>query len=279
MDYQYIEYIFTIEPLQPASEILIAELALIGFDSFAETKTGLQAYVLDEKEDEKRIQNLQIIQNKDFSISYERKIVETINWNEAWEKNFDPIEVDGECYIRATFHKPKPEYLYEIVIDPKMSFGTGHHETTYMMIQQILNHDMTKKRVLDMGCGTAILAMLAKMKGADFVKGIDIDKWAYENAVENIKRNQLNISLALGNVDLLGLETFDIVLANINLTILLQDAIHYIKVLNQNGSLFLSGFYKEDLLAIREIFEKNNVTFVSYIEKNNWVSAHFKNNL
>ncbi len=276
MDYQYIEYIFTVEPLQPASEILIAELALIDFDSFSETETGLQAYILAEKEDEKAVQNLQIIQNKDFSISYERKTVEPINWNEAWEKNFDPIEVDGKCYVRATFHKPQPEYLYEIVIDPKMSFGTGHHETTYMMIQQILNHDMTKKRVLDMGCGTAILAMLAKMKGADFVKGIDIDEWAYENAVENIKRNQLDISLALGGANLLGSETFDIVLANINRNILLQDAIHYIKVLNQKGSLFLSGFYKEDLRTIREVFEKNGVTFVSYIEKNNWVSAHFK---
>ncbi len=276
MDYHYIEYTFTAEPLHPTCEILIAELALIHFDSFSETETGIQAYILKENEDEKAVENLQIIQNEEFSISYERKEVEPINWNEEWEKNFEPIEVNRECYVRATFHEAQPSYRYEIVIDPKMSFGTGHHETTHMMIQQILRHNMTKKQVLDMGCGTAILAMLAKMKGADFVKGIDIDEWAYENALENIKRNNLEISLALGTADLLGSETFDIILANINRNILLQDATHYIKVLNPEGNLFLSGFYYEDLPIIREGFEKNGVKFVSYIERNNWVSAHFK---
>lgn len=276
MDYNYIEYTFTVVPLQPATEILIAELASIEFDSFSETETGLQAYILVENEDEEAVRNLQIIQNDEFSISYIRKVIEPVNWNEEWEKNFNPIEVDGQCYIRATFHEPKPTYPYEIVIDPKMSFGTGHHETTYMMVQQILRHDMTKKQVLDMGCGTAILAMLAKMKGADFVKGIDIDEWAIENAIENTKRNSLNISLALGTAELLGTETFDVIFANINRNILLQDATHYIKVLNLNGDLFLSGFYLEDLPIIRETFEKNGVNFVSHIERNNWVSAHFK---
>ncbi|APD07352.1 ribosomal protein L11 methyltransferase [Flavobacteriaceae bacterium UJ101] len=276
MDYNYIEYTFTVTPLQPTTEILIAELALIEFDSFSETDTGLQAYVLAEKENEDAVKNLQIIQNKEFAISYTRKVIEPTNWNEEWEKNFDPIDVEGQCYVRATFHDSKPTYPYEIVIDPKMSFGTGHHETTYMMIQQILHHDMTKKQVLDMGCGTAILAMLAKMKGADFVKGIDIDEWAIENAIENTKRNSLEISLALGTAKLLGSETFDIIFANINRNILLQDATHYIKVLNPNGDLFLSGFYLEDLPIIRQGFEKNGVNFVSHIEKNNWVAAHFK---
>ncbi|MFV0531593.1 MAG: 50S ribosomal protein L11 methyltransferase [Flavobacteriales bacterium] len=276
MSYHYVEYVFTVKPLQPVTEILIAELSLIDFDSFLETDTGLQAYVLVEKENKNNVRNLQILQHPDFIISYTRKNVEPINWNEEWEKKFNPIEVDGKCYVRATFHPSKPAYPYEIVIDPKMSFGTGHHETTFMMIQQILSHDMTKKQVLDMGCGTAVLAMLAKMKGADFVKGIDIDKWAYENAVENVERNQLEISLALGTVDLLGSETFDIILANINCNILLQDATHYTKVLNLKGDLFLSGFYTEDLPVIQEVFEKNGVYFVSYIEKNNWVSAHFK---
>ncbi|MFV0237827.1 MAG: 50S ribosomal protein L11 methyltransferase [Flavobacteriales bacterium] len=276
MDYNYIEYTFTVAPLQPTTEILIAELSLIKFDSFSETKTGLQAYILAENEDKDALENLQIIQNKDFLISYTRNVIDPINWNEEWEKNFDPIEVADQCYVRATFHKPKPMYPYEIVINPKMSFGTGHHETTYMMLQQILHHNMKKKHVLDMGCGTAILAMLSKMKGADFVKGIDIDKWAIENAIENIKRNKLDISLTQGTATLLKPETFDVILANINRNILLQDATHYIDALTTDGVLFLSGFYLEDLPIVCECFEKNGVNFVSYKEKNNWVSAHFK---
>ncbi len=276
MNYNYIEYTFTVNPIQPTTEILIAELALIKFDSFSEIENGLQAYILAENENEQEVKNLQIINNNNFSVKYTRKEIEPINWNEEWEKNFDPIEVDNKCYVRATFHEPKPDYNYEIVIDPKMSFGTGHHETTHMMIQQILNHDMASKKVLDMGCGTAILAMLSKMKGADYVKGIDIDQWAIDNAIENVKRNDLEISLELGTAKSLGSNKFDIIFANINRNILLQDSINYIKVLNSNGDIFLSGFYLEDLDIIRDTFQNNGVKFVSFINKNNWVSAHFK---
>ena len=275
MDYHYIEYRFTVQPLQPASEILIAELAQINFDSFVETAEGVEAYILFDEDNESAVKALPIMQNTDFHISYVRTDIEPTNWNEEWEKNFSPIEVDGKCYVRATFHEPKPDFEYEIVIDPKMSFGTGHHETTYQMIQNILNFDCKGKKVLDMGCGTGILAMLTKKKGADYVEAIDIDDWAYQNAIENAKRNELDINLKLGDATVLGDTTFDMILANINRNILLEDGEKYIQVLSKGGSLFLSGFYEEDLAVIIKHFESLGLTFQSNTIRNRWVSAWF----
>ena len=275
MDYHYIEYRFTVQPLQPASEILIAELAQVNFDSFVETAEGVEAYILFDEDNESAVKALPIMQNADFQISYVRTDIEPTNWNEEWEKNFSPIEVDGKCYVRATFHEPKPNFEYEIVIDPKMSFGTGHHETTHQMIQNILNFDCKGKKVLDMGCGTGILAMLAKKKGADYVEAIDIDDWAYQNAIENAKRNELDINLKLGDATVLGDTIFDMILANINRNILLEDGKKYIQVLSKGGSLFLSGFYEEDLTVIIKHFESLGLTFQSNTIRNRWVSAWF----
>lgn len=275
MDYHYIEYRFTVQPLQPASEILIAELAQVNFDSFVETAEGVEAYILFDEDNESAVKALPIMQNADFQISYVRTDIEPTNWNEEWEKNFSPIEVDGKCYVRATFHEPKPNFEYEIVIDPKMSFGTGHHETTHQMIQNILNFDCKGKKVLDMGCGTGILAMLAKKKGADYVEAIDIDDWAYQNAIENAKRNELDINLKLGDATVLGDTIFDMILANINRNILLEDGKKYIQVLSKGGSLFLSGFYEEDLAVIIKYFESLGLTFQSNTIRNRWVSAWF----
>src|SRR5690554_802299 len=184
----YIEYIFKVAPLQPGTEILIAELGYAGFESFVETEEGVTAYIQKDEWNDAILEEINILDSKEFEISFSQSEIEQVNWNSEWEKNFDPIEVDGKCTVRAPFH-PQKNFEYEIVIEPKMSFGTGHHETTFMMLQFILENDFNGKTVLDMGCGTAVLAILAEMRGASKIDAIDIDEWCYENSVENIERN------------------------------------------------------------------------------------------
>ena len=186
----YIEVYFSIKALESAEinaemarEILVAELGALNFESFVNTDDGLQAYVQEEDFDEQEVRALYILESPDFAIEMEIKTIEQQNWNAEWEKNFEPIEVEGRCVVRAPFHEEK-EVDFDIVIEPKMSFGTGHHETTHQMIAQLLDIDVSGKRVLDMGCGTGILAILACMKGASSITGIDIDEWAYENTLE-----------------------------------------------------------------------------------------------
>ena len=181
----YIEYIFKVEPMQPGTEILIAELGYAGFESFVETEEGVTAYIQKEDWNEAILKEINILNSEEFKISFTFSEIEQINWNQEWEKNFEPIEVDGKCTVRAPFH-PQKNFEYEIVIEPKMSFGTGHHETTFMMLQFILENDFKNKTVLDMGCGTAVLAILAEMRGASKLDAIDIDEWCFENSLENI---------------------------------------------------------------------------------------------
>lgn len=275
MSQVYIEYEFVVEPLQLGNEILIAQLGFAGFESFVETPTGVKAYIQQQDWEEKLVESIQILQNPDFSISYSKKEIEQINWNQEWEKNFNSIEVDDKCVVRAPFH-PASKAKYEIVIEPKMSFGTGHHETTYMMLQYILEEDFTNKRVLDMGCGTAVLAILTEMKGATAVDAIDIDAWCYENSKENCVRNGCkNIQVYQGDVSLLTQKKYDVVIANINRNILLRDIPQYCKSISSNGMLFLSGFYKEDLPLLIEACKKQGLVFISNKEKNNWIAAKF----
>ena len=199
----YIGYHFTIEPIELGSEILIAELGEKAFESFIETETGISAYVQKDLWSETILEDIQILDNPEFKINYTFEEIEQVNWNEEWEKNFEAIEVDGKCHVRAPFHE-KTNAEYDIVIEPKMSFGTGHHETTHMMIQHILETDFTNKKTLDMGCGTAILAILAEMKGAQPIDAIDIDNWCYLNSIENAERNNCNhISVYEGDASLL----------------------------------------------------------------------------
>ena len=270
----YLEFNFKISPLQPWNEILMAELIEIGFDSFTEELEGILGYVQKELFNEEELKALPLLQNEEVKIEYTFQEMPNINWNEEWEKNFEPINIDDKVLIRAEFHESVPG-MHEIIIQPKMSFGTGHHETTYQMIQNILNFDCKGKKVLDMGCGTGILAMLTKKKGADYVEAIDIDDWAYQNAIENAKRNELDINLKLGDATVLGDTTFDMILANINRNILLEDGEKYIQVLSKGGSLFLSGFYEEDLAVIIKHFESLGLTFQSNTIRNRWVSAWF----
>lgn len=198
------------------------------------------------------------------------------NWNEEWEKNYNPVLISNRCFIRAPFHEPKPEVDYEIVIEPKMSFGTAHHETTSMMIEHILELDCAGKRVLDMGCGTGVLAILAKMKGADQVTAIDHDEWSYLNSKENVERNGFpDIVTLQGDVQSLPGMWVDIILANINRNILLDQLPAYASILS-NGQLLMSGFYTEDLPIITEAAAKVGFSYQQHLTKNNWVAAIYQ---
>ena len=275
MSTTYIGYIFKVSPLQPGTEILIAELGYAGFESFVENEGGVNAYIQKDDWHEAILEDIRILKSTEFEIIYTEEVIEQVTWNEEWEKNFQPIEVDGKCAVRAPFHE-KTNVDYDIIIEPKMSFGTGHHETTHMMLQHILNTDVTNKKVLDMGCGTGVLAILAEMKGAKPLDAIDIDNWCYLNSLENVERNNCkHISVYEGDVSLLEGKKYDIIIANINRNILLSDIHHYAKCLDTGGILFLSGFYTEDIPLITEECAKNKLKFQDKLEKNNWVALKF----
>ena len=272
----YIEYNFKVEPLQPGTEILIAELGYVGFESFVETEDGVTAYIQKDEWRDNILDEVEILNSAEFKIDHSFSEIEQINWNIEWEKNFSPIEVDGKCVVRAPFH-PERNLEYEIVIEPKMSFGTGHHETTFMMLQYILENEFEGKSVLDMGCGTAVLAILAEMRGASSIDAIDIDDWCYENSLENTEKNHCqNISVYLGDASLLKDQKYDVIIANINRNILLEDMHVYKKCLKSGGLLYLSGFYTQDLAIIKETCNNLGLEFVDNKEKNNWVAAKFK---
>ncbi|MCB7481420.1 50S ribosomal protein L11 methyltransferase [Christiangramia sediminis] len=271
----YFEFQFKIDPVQPASEILIAELGYLGFESFVENDDGITAYIPEEEYEDDILANVHILQSEDFKITYSQNEIERVNWNEEWEKNFTPILVDERCSVRAPFHE-KLDVNFDIVIEPKMSFGTGHHATTHMMIQHILKNDWEGKSVLDMGCGTGVLAILAAMKGAKTIDAIDIDNWCYLNTLENISRNDCeHINVEEGGAELLEGREYDTILANINRNILLRDLPIYEKSLKANGDLFLSGFYEGDLPAIKKACEKAGLDFIENFERNDWVAAKF----
>lgn len=243
----YINLSATIKPLEVGRDILVAELSEIGFESFVETENGLEAYIQSNQFKLEAVKNLRIINNSEFTVAYSTKTIEDQNWNEAWEKSFNPINVENRCYIRAKFHEKPTDIEFDIIIDPKMSFGTGHHETTYLMIKRLLALDVTNKKVLDMGCGTGVLAILAKMKNAKYIEAIDIDEWAYNNTIENIRNNNCKeIVVKQGGAELLKDNKFDVILANINRNILLKDMSKYAKSLSTNGDLLLSGFFNVD---------------------------------
>lgn len=275
MDAIYIEYTFEVSPKEPATEILIAELGFAGFESFVENENGVTAYIQKQDWNGEILKGVGILNSEEFSIQYDQKEVAQTNWNAEWEKNFEPIQVDDKVSIRAPFHE-NPELEYDIVIEPKMSFGTGHHETTHMMVQHLLDLDLEGKKVLDMGCGTGILAIFAEMKGAQPIDAIDIDAWCYENSLENAERNNCNhISVYEGDASLLKGRNYDVIIANINRNILLGDMKTYTDCLNEDGVLLLSGFYEEDIPTINEEVSKYNLTFNKKIERNNWVALKY----
>jgi len=274
----YIAYYFEVEPQIPGVEILIAELGYVGFESFVETPKGVTAYIQKNEFLSTMLEDIQILKNDSFSIRYKFEDIEQVNWNAKWEENFHPILVDNRCAVRAPFHS-KSSAQYDIIIEPKMSFGTGHHETTHMMIQFILDSDIQDKTVLDMGCGTGVLAILAEMKEASNIEAIDIDEWCYLNSIENIERNSChNIKVLKGDASILKAKKFDIIFANINRNILIKDIPIYASCLNPNGLLFLSGFYKNDIPMIQDVCADYSLNLEAQISKNDWVALKFKIN-
>lgn len=275
MDAVYIGYNFIIQPKEPATEILIAELGAIGFESFVENENGVTAYIQQKDWFEDILNEIYILNSNEFKIEYKKEVIQQVNWNTEWEKNFNPIQVADLVSVRAPFHK-NPNLKYDIIIEPKMSFGTGHHETTHMMIQHLLALNLENKKVLDMGCGTGILAILAEMKGAKSIDAIDNDNWCYVNSLENVERNNCKkISVFEGDASLLINKNFDVIIANINRNILIKDMQYYTKCLVENGVLLLSGFYKEDIPIIDNEVAKYGLKLSNTIERNNWVALKY----
>lgn len=271
----YLEFTFKIKPLQPWNDILMAELIEIGFDSFTEEHDGILAYIQEDLFIEDNLKSVDLLNSSDVEITYEYKAMPNINWNEEWEKNFSPINIDEKVLIRAEFHESQG-MPYEIVIQPKMSFGTGHHATTHLMIQQMYDMDFQDKKVLDMGCGTSVLAIFAKQRGAADTLAIDIDEWSVENSKENAERNNVVLDIELGTADNLGKEKFDIILANINRNILISDIPTYVSVLEDGGQLLLSGLCFFDVDDILEVCTANNLILEKKMQREEWVSLLLK---
>ena len=276
MDYIEITYMFEKNNTTPdASEIVIALLAELGFDSFEESDEAVKAYAPADNFNAEAMLEL-IREHPELITSLDTQRIRDENWNQKWESNFPVAEIAGRVVIHAPFHKDIPALEHRICIMPQMSFGTGHHETTSLMIELMLDLDIAGKRVLDMGCGTGILAIFAAMKNACSVTAIDIDEWAYRNAAENCERNNIgNVEILQGDSNLLHGRSFDMVFANINRNILLADAAKLAKCLQTGGILQISGFYESDFPDIESEMEKNGLTFLKKLQKNKWMAGVF----
>ena len=277
---KYFKVTFTAQPCNEiVTDVLSALTGEIGFESFVECENGVDAYVQQSLFDEEQLKAvLADFPIPDTNITYTITEPEDKNWNEEWEKNFfQPIVIEDRCVIHSTFHKDYPKADYDIVINPQMAFGTGHHETTSSILGELLDADLKGKSVLDMGCGTSILAILASMRGADPVTAIDIDDWCVNNSRDNIALNNINnITVELGDASLLkGRKPFDIIIANINRNILLNDMAAYAACMQPGSELYMSGFYVQDIPVIREKAESLGMEFVHNREKNNWTAVKF----
>lgn len=272
----YIEVNFTVSPKNPGADILTAELGEIGFDSFVETDQGVLAYIPNENFSEEKIKELILFLDKIAIFQYAFKLIKAQNWNAVWESSFEPIIVSDKCVVRAPFHVLDKEFDFDIIIEPKMSFGTGHHETTFLMMEMMLDMDLKNQSVLDMGCGTAVLAVLAQKLGAKEILAIDNDEWARNNALENIlKNNAPDIKVLLGNANELRGKYFNTIFANINRNILLEDMCVYVETLQPKGNLLMSGFFTTDVPLIKAKAEALGLTLVEQRHKNNWTMLNF----
>lgn len=276
----YIELKCQINPFnQRFSEALTAKLSHMDFEGFMEIEGGFTAYIQASAFNMGKVEELNFPHFANCELNYSYKLIQSQNWNTVWESNFNPIVLANQLLIRASFHVNMPSFPYEIVIDPKMSFGTGHHATTSLMAESILETELEEKKVLDMGCGTGILAILCSKMKASKIHAIDIDEWSYKNALENVKNNNAkNISVFLGDVNLLKNKTYDLILANINRNILLHDMKFYTSCLTENGELIMSGFYAKDFPFIEKEAQRNGLKNVKQKTKNNWVAAKFRKN-
>jgi len=264
---------FKIKCLEEFQEILIAELAEIGFDSFLENEDGIDAYILESEFNREKFSEIISEYQEAGQISLTEGLMPKVNWNEEWEKNYDPIEVEDLVYVRASFHESKPGFKHEIVINPKMSFGTGHHATTYQMLRHQGELDHTGKRVLDVGSGTGILAIMAHLLGARQVEAFDIDDWCVDNGNENFDLNDLSTRMGLGTIrEVNPSGSFDIILANINKNVLLDELVIYSGLLTPNGFLLLSGFYTEDIEDLVNTAATLGLALQKKSSKDNWAA-------
>ncbi|RZJ77417.1 MAG: 50S ribosomal protein L11 methyltransferase [Chryseobacterium sp.] len=276
---QYIKAVFKFENIEEfQQDLLISDLAELGFDTFEDSESGFTAFIMKDNFSEQELQGLLYHYADDFASDYLLEDVADENWNAEWEKNFSPLIIDDVCYVRATFHEPQPSYPYEIVIDPKMSFGTGHHQTTTMMMQYILAADLKDKEVLDMGCGTAILAILAAKLGAKSLVAIDYDDVCYESTIENAALNNVdNLQAICGSKEVIPSEQYDVIFANINRNILLDQIHRYAEVLKAEGKIFFSGFYLDpDLGMITAECAKYGIKYLDHKQNGDWVAAQFE---
>lgn len=275
----YLVLDFKIEPVEPGRDILLALLDNMGYDSFEETPQGLKAYVETEDFSAEELESLPLFHSEEFTLSYSSEKLETINWNEEWERNYEPVRLGNQLLIRAPFHPPQGEFEHEILIEPKMSFGTGHHFTTRLMARAMFELDFKDKKVLDMGTGTGILAILAQQLGARDIEAIDNFDWAVENTAENAERNQADkVKAELGDAEVLPGRHYDILLANINRNVLLEDMKTYVDTLEEGGDLLLSGFFAYDFDLIDAEARKQGMSFISKIEEERWLCCHYRKN-
>lgn len=272
----YIELSVTVTPKEPGSDVLIAELSEIGFDSFVDTDKGFSAYISQDLFSKSELLELFSKYEGMFKIEYDEKNIPQQNWNKEWESNFEPIDIVGQCYIRAPFHEPKPEYKYDIIIEPKMSFGTGHHQTTQLMMQKLITLDIKNSSLLDMGCGTGILAIAASQMGANPITAVDIDEWSYTNSIENLQKNNIeNVVTHKGGVEVVSGKTFFTILANINKNVLLNDMPSYTNLLEDKGSLIMSGFFETDISELKAKAAELGLKFKNTMTESGWALVHF----
>ena len=274
---KYIEVNITLGQNDPFRDLLVDALGNEGpYDSFVETPTGLKAYVQESLFDEDWLKEQLADIEEMTSCSYTFENLPDKNWNEEWEKQHKPVLVEAangkRVWVRAPFHEHRSDVDYEIEIEPKMSFGTAHHQTTYMMLSYLSELELAGQRVLDMGCGTAVLAILAKIRGAEYVEAIDIDEWAYNNAIENAQRNGVALNVRIGDASLLTDQQFDLIIANINRNILLNDMAAYAKVLAQGGTLLLSGFYESDVPVLQQHAEALGLQLQQQKVRQSWAA-------
>jgi len=257
-------------------EILVAVLSDQAFECFDESEDCVMGYIPGESVNLTEIE--EITTTLPFSVHTENEMIPDQNWNEVWEKNyFKPLLIGGRCLVRAPFHTEYEKAEFELVIEPKMAFGTGNHETTTLMAEQILNMDLNGKTVLDMGCGTGILGMLASLKGAKKITAIDIDTWSFESTVENARLNNIsNLEAKLGDASILGSETYEVIFANIHKNVIISDLPTYEKVLLPGGKLYLSGFYTHDMADVKKRAQSLGLLETGFQEKNNWVVYSFE---